>query len=185
MASRAFSFLNPNALGPGLMLLNGGRVVTTTQPSLDKNRKVMGTLPKGAGDGYFEVQFFTQSQPATIPVGMRVGVCATGVSLSSCCGDDLLSWGYECSTGRLYTNGGWAALTSGTPERTVIGMYVSLALNRLTVFIGGNYIGYSNLTPGQFWVPCISVYGSSPGDISAYINTGQTGFENPVNVAGY
>lgn len=185
MASRVYSFLNPNALGPGLMLLNGGRVVTTTLPSLDKNRKVMATLPKGAGDAYFETQFFTQTQPTATPVGMRVGVCASDSSLVTCVGDDVYSYGYECSTGRLYNNTGFQTLASVAAERTVIGIYLSVAALRLTFFIGGNYIGFTTLPSGKFWVPSISVFGSSPGDISAYINTGQTGFENPINVAGY
>lgn len=180
MTTKLFSTLNPNALGPGLALSQGNLVVTTTQSNLNANRKVLGTLPNGTGNYRFDVQFYTTSRPTTTPVGFDVGVATTTSDINSRPGTDANSFAYNPSTGQIRSNNAVLQTVNSSPERTVITILAQIAATaKMHVFLNGTWIAVQTITAGKFWVPCLTVYGGNAADYCAYINGGQTAFDNP------
>lgn len=184
MSTRIFSTLNPNACGPGLVLSQGNLVVTTAQNNLDANRKVLGTLPQGTGDYVFENQFYTGSQPTTLPVGFDVGVAYPTSSLTARCGTDANSIAYNPSTGQIRQNNAVVQTVQPSPERAVISVLARITTGALHFFINGSWIAVVTLPAGQFWVPCLSVYGGNAADYCSYFNGGQTALNYPALALG-
>lgn len=186
MTTKIRSVLNQNALGPGLALDQGGLVVTTTADNLDQNRKVLGTVPRALGELYYECAFYSTTRPTTLPVGVRCGIALAQSTLDTCCGDDIRSLGFELGTGKIYNAGVNTQTITVAQERTMLGVHVTASAGSAVVsfFVDGVFQATETFTfIGGFYVPCITVCGSTAADMNAYFNSGIRGFRYPLMVA--
>lgn len=180
MTTRIRSTLNQNALGPGLVLSQGGLVVTTTQDALSDARKVLGTIPRAIGDSGFECQFWSTTRPSLLPVGNRVGFAVPTSSLTACVGADADSWGYEPATGSLYNNGSAVATGDLCQERRVITIFAAWTTTlSIGVAIDGTFQFLYDTGAMSRVVPAVTVCGSNAADISVFVNFGQTPMNYP------
>lgn len=75
MSARTYATWNQNAFGEGLALLQGGVMISTLQDNLSNSRKVLGTLPKGSSEGFYETVFWSVPR---VSLGTNI---ATGLAM--------------------------------------------------------------------------------------------------------
>lgn len=185
MTTQIFATLNQNALGPGLVLDQGGLVVTTNAAALSNARKALGTLPKGVGESLFECTFYSDSRTTPVPAGIRVGLAQTSSLTNIGTGVDALSYGLDLNTGNLYSNTAVLAnvVSGGIPERTVISTYTKFNVSSITMHFFTNGVWRNSWTvssvSGKFWVPSVTVCGGNAADWKAFLGFGQRGLKYP------
>lgn len=182
MATQVFAMLNPNALGPGLVLDQGNLVVTTNAAALSSARKVLGTVPKGVASGYFECIFYSDTQAASLPSGVLVGIARADSPLTSGVGVDALSYGYEPLTGNIRNNNGTLLTTRASVERSVLGVYYNGTTGYLAWFLENNILGSTIVAAGSY-VPAVTVCGGNAADVKAVLYFGQRGLKYPQTTA--
>lgn len=182
--------LNPNALGDGLGLDLGNLVVTTLRTNLDRNRKVLGTLPKAVGRAYIEAYFYSTFQGDLTGL-CALGIAATNVPLNTSVGNDALSWAIRPDTGGIWNNSTEIESGSGpvVKERNCIGIYVnfdgidSTGQPYVAWFVNGSQYASVLLPTGHFWVIAVSIGSTAQGagDLSCFVNFGSRTMEAQPN----
>lgn len=178
MATRIYSTLDPNRLGPKLFLSQGNLIVSTTE-ACDIARAVFGTRPIGAGRVAFECAFFSQSQPAAGLVDLcAVGVAALNSPLDEAIGSNASTFAYLPANADIRNNG-ISLVDSSFPdlqvqkERVFIGVMLDMVAAVVSWHVNGSYIGQAALDPTKQYLPAVSIGSSTPGDVSAQLNFGQ------------
>ena len=175
MSSRVFGTWDENALGDGLVLDLGGLVVKTGQNALSNSRKVIGTLFKATGTGYFESEFWSIPQ-VSLGTNVAIGLAQPDSPLNQAVGADSKSVAFYPATGLVLSNGATVATLDIVPERTVISMYMSLLTPTLLIAINGTLRGSISLASGKSWAPACTVAGGNAGETFNFTNFGQRGF---------
>lgn len=180
MTTRVYATLDPNSLGPGLLLDAGNMVVSTTTDALDNHRKACGTVPKSANDSYFECHFWSVAR--TSLAGMiAVGVAQNLSSLSKAVGEDNLSFGYWPADGAVKSNNANVATCPVVNERVCIGVLLHLSTpgsEQVVFSVDGNQVAVASLPAGKFWLPAMTVSGGNAGEVQAVVNFGIDAFDN-------
>lgn len=180
MATQIFSRLELNRVDPSLLIGQGGYTLTTLADSLSNARKAMGSLPKGVGVGYLEVEIWSTSLTA-LGTDVSVGVAQANSTVNTGTGVDALSWGYFPGDGSIKNNNANVASSTAAvqAERNVIQVYTELTptLCRMSIAVNGSFMFFATLPNGKFWVPSFTVSGSTAGDRNIYVNSGLTGFK--------
>jgi hypothetical protein len=184
MTSRTFATLNANALGGGLLLSAGNLIVTTDTDNIDRNRKVLGTVPRGTGDAYFECYFYSDTRPDDLSETCSVGVATPDSALDQATGEDADSFGLIVGTGEITTHDSGSLFVNPLTERLCIGVLLraDLVAPTLAFSVNGSLLEEIALPAGKFWVPSLTVSGLPAGDMKAFVNFGQRGFDYPAVV---
>jgi hypothetical protein len=184
MTSRTYATLDANRLGDGLLLDMGNLVVLTNADNLDNHRKVLGTVAKGAGDSFFECYFYTDTQPDDLADMCSVGVATADSPLDAYVGEDSDSYGFIVGTGEIMNAGSAVETVNEQAERTCIGVLLRAdpVSPSLAFYVDGSFVYELALPTGKFWLPAITVSGLEAGNVRAFVNFGQRGFDYPVAV---
>lgn len=180
MTSRVYSTWNPNALGEGLLLSQGNRVITTGADNLSNSRKVLGTLPKRTARGFYETVFWSTPQ-VSLGDNIATGVAQPDSPLDQALGADSKSCGYYPATGVILLNG--TPITTSTsalepiPERTDIGVYFHPVGNHMYIsfVVAGSWVYEVDLGTSGLWVPAQTLAGGIAGETSSYTRFGGGG----------
>lgn len=186
MTTRVNSTLNPNALGPGLVLDYGNVVVSTNAGALDIHRKVLGRIPKGVGISYFEFWHYSNLQ-GNLANLVAVGIAQQDAPLDTAVGEDATSWGFQLTEGVTRNNNATVDTYQPVAERTCVGVLLVNDPMSPTVswYVNGSLLGTNAIAAGKFWVPAISIGtdADGAGGLKAFVNFGQRPFEHPIIVA--
>jgi hypothetical protein len=186
VSSRTFATLDPNRIGDGLALEMGNLIVKTNADQLSNARKCLGTVPRGTGDAYFECYFYSDTRPADLAETCSVGIAQVGSSLDTYVGEDADSIGLIIGTGEIQSGGSVIETVNSQAERLCIGVLVRLeagsAGDTVAFSVNGNLLYEASIPDGQFWVPAVTVSGLDAGDMRAFLNFGQRGFDYPAIV---
>lgn len=184
MTSKTFATLNANALGEGLLLSSGNMIVTTDADGLDNHRKALGTVPRGTGDAYFECYFYSDTRPDDLGGSCSVGIATPDSPLDEYTGEDADSFGLIVGTGEITTHDSAGLFVNPQAERLCIGVLLRADPVSPTVAfsVNGSLLAEIALPAGKFWVPSVTVSGLPAGDMKAFLNFGQRGFDYPAIV---
>lgn len=184
MTSRTYATLDANRLGDGLLLDMGNLVVLTNADDLDNHRKVLGTVAKGAGDSFFECYFYTETQPDDLADWCSVGVATSDSPLDAYVGEDADSYGFVVGTGEIVNSGAPIVTVNEQVERTCIGVLLRAdpVAPSLAFYVKGALVYELSLPTGKFWVPAVTVSSLEAGNVRAFVNFGQRGFDYPIAV---
>lgn len=178
MGTPFFASWNPNACDDQLVLLESNTIVTTNANGLTNARKVLGTLPIGAGLVSSEHEFWSVPE-VNLGTNVAIGIAQPSSALNTAPGADSLSVGFYPATGDLKTNGSVITNLGIIPERTVISIIVSLLTTpTLVIGIAGTW-AYSYVLPSsKLWVLAAMLAGGNAGETSLYSKFGGArGFE--------
>lgn len=187
MTARVYSAWNPNAVGAGLALDQGNRVITTLENALDNSRKVLGELPKANAPAYYQTELW--STPRTsFGDAVTIGVATPISPLDQAVGADAYSCGYYPGNGNIIYNGTTLTTLDPIPERRKIGVYLIFAGGHAYVnfIVEGTWVYQVDLgTAGYFWLPAQTLSGGNAGELSSWTLFGGGGiaFDYPRIVA--
>jgi hypothetical protein len=187
MTNKVVCTLSSNKVGAKLALSQGNLVVTTTDVA-DIHRAVFGTLAMGSGQVSFECAFWSNAQAVGGLSGLAsVGVAQADCSIAKYVGEEANSFGYFPADAVVKNNNAVISTLASPPlqaqpERQYIGVFLDFTVSPPIISwqINGAYLFQTNLTTGRFYVPAVSIGSTTPGDISAYVNFGQSRFQYPI-----
>lgn len=177
MTARNYSTFDRNRLGPGL-LLDDSDMQITTNISCDGERKVLGSLPVMSGEYAFETYVWSTSQ-GDLSGLVSIGVAQPASALDAGVGSDALSVGYWPADGIVKSDGSTLSSPGKTPERTCIGVHLSLSPSSATCefLVNGAVVYSADLPTGKAWLPALGLGASSAADINAAVNFGGWRFD--------
>lgn len=182
MSARTYAFWNSNALGEGLALLQGGVMVTTLQDNLSNSRKVLGTLPKGASEGFYETVFWSVPR-VSLGTNIATGLAHPDSPLDEPVGADAKSCGYYPATGDIVMGGYVLDTLDPIDERKDIGIHLVFFGGHayMIVAIEGSYGRTVDLGVATSWVAAQTLAGGIAGETSSYTRFGGGGvaFNHP------
>lgn len=179
MTARERCYLDRNRVGEGL-LLNEDDLSFTTSVDCDFNRKIIGTLPVMSGNYALELYFYSTSQDDLSSLTSFGVAYDDGTRLDTYVGAETQSYGMLCADGVIRNNDSDVATFTPIPERTAVGLELSLdpVSPNIKFFRNGAMVAaLSGLPVGKAWYPCFSIGSNSPGDVSCQVNFGQYRFD--------
>jgi len=187
MPSKIIATLDPHRLGDKLVLSGGNLIVTCTDVA-DIHRAVFGTIAQGAGISAFTCYFFSNSQPSAGLANLcSVGVAEVGSSLAKYVGEESTSFGLRPTEAAVYNNNASISGSADPPiqptaERQCIGVLLDQTVSpALCVWtVNGSVVFQATLGSGKFYVPAVSIGSSTPEDVSAQLNFGQSLLDFPI-----
>jgi hypothetical protein len=169
MTARVFSTWNPNAVGEGLLLDQGGLVITTGVSALSNARKVIGTLPKGSSPGFYETVFWSVPR-VSLGSNVATGVAQPDSPLDQAVGADSKSCAFYPATGDIIFAGSTLTTLDPIPERVYIGVYLIFSGGHAFVnfIVSGSWIYEVDLgTGGKLWLPAQTLAGGNATETSS------------------
>ena len=186
MSSRTFATFDPNRIGDGLALEMGNLILRTNADQLSNQRKCLGTVPRGSGDAYFECYFYSDTRPDDLADSCSVGIALVTSPLDNYVGEDSDSIGLIVGTGEIQTAGAAIETVNAQAERLCIGVLLRLAGSSagdsVAFSVNGSLLAEVAIPSSNFWVPAVTVSGLDAGDMRAFVNFGQRGFDYPAIV---
>lgn len=164
----------------------GNLIVKTNADQLSNARKCLGTVPRGAGSAYFECYFYSDTRPDDLAETCSVGIAQVGSPLDAYVGEDSDSIGLIVGTGEIQSGGSAIETVNAQAERLCIGVLIRIeggsAGDSVAFSVNGNLLAEVAIPSSEFWVPAVTVSGLDAGDMRAFLNFGQRGFDYPAIV---
>lgn len=165
-----YSRIDPNRMGPGFVLEQGGQVLTTGVDSVTAERIAMATLPFAVGQHSYEVGAYSVRED---PLAGRcfVGIAQPNADLLTQLGSGADSWALDLGTGEITNNGGVIDTIEAISERLWVGILADIANDQLRFYVSGSLKIVLDLDPGNMWVPAFSLKGPA-ADLRLAVNLG-------------
>lgn len=172
--ARVFDRFNATTIGPGLVVTDGGLLLTTNANTLDLSRAARGNIFHS--DGPRGVEFTFYGDAALVAC---VGVVQASVSLSAAVGASAGSIGWRLDTGQIRRNGlveaaGLPAVTKGQVVGLILRESPGFAFNAEFYLDGELVISLAvGTVPGLSWAFAVSISAAVAGELTAAVNAGQ------------